>query len=97
MQTPDTKLDAAADTYRERNETYGQGWKQFGATAKSLFPDGVVLLTEDDFTRFHLYMLMIVKMTRTATANLQHADSLKDLAVYAAMLESFNEETQDGA
>ena len=53
-----------------------------------LFPDGVNLKTIDDYNTWHLFELMIVKLTRFANTNLTHRDSIHDAAVYAAMIES---------
>ena len=38
--------------------------------------------------KWHLFELMVVKLTRFANSGLTHQDSIHDLAVYAAMVES---------
>lgn len=81
-------LAEMADTYRERNKVYGDNYKRVGAVMQQLFPEGVVLRTAEDFNVWHLFELMIVKLTRFANSNLEHEDSIHDLAVYAAMVES---------
>ena len=77
-----------ADTYRERNKVYGDNYKRVGAVMAAMFPDGVQLETADEYNVWHLFELMVVKMTRFANSGLTHQDSIHDLAVYAAMVES---------
>ena len=84
-------LNQAADTFRERNAMYRENWKDVGATLAALFPGGIMLKTPQDHTRFHFVMLMVVKISRYANMwDNPHQDSMRDLAVYAAMLESFD-------
>jgi hypothetical protein len=80
-------LEAAATTFRERNEKYKDNKDNVGAVMVGMFPDGVVLKTKDDFVRWHLFELMVVKMTRFANSGLQHKDSIHDLGIYAFMVE----------
>lgn len=81
-------LDEMADTFRERNKVYGDNYKRVGDVMMALFPNGVVLRTAEDFNRWHLFELKIVKLTRFANSGLTHKDSVHDDAVYAAMVES---------
>lgn len=81
-------LAEMADTYRERNKIYGDNYKRVGAVMAALFPGGVNLSTVEDFNTWHLFELMVVKLTRFANSGLTHQDSIHDLAVYAAMVES---------
>lgn len=84
-------LNSAAETFRERNVMYRENWKDVGATLAALFPAGISLKTPQDHTRFHFLVLMIVKISRYANMwDNPHADSMRDLAVYAAMLESYD-------
>ena len=87
-------LEAAAATYRERNAIYGDNYKNTGAVMRALFPDGVTLVTADDFNRWCLFELVIVKLTRFTNSGLTHIDSIHDAAVYAAMLESLTNTTK---
>jgi hypothetical protein len=84
-------LRAAANTFEERNKTYGQNYKQVGPAMVALFPNGVTLRTADEFTRWHMFELIVVKMTRFANSGLAHEDSIHDAGVYAAMVQSFNQ------
>lgn len=77
-----------AETFRERNKVYGDNYKRVGAVMTALFPQGVSIVTPEQFNVWHLFELMVVKMTRFANSGLSHQDSIHDLAVYAAMVES---------
>ena len=76
------------ETCRERNKVYGDNYKRVGEVMSVLFPDGVELKTVEDYNIWHLFELMIVKLTRFTNSNLTHEDSIHDAAVYAAMVES---------
>lgn len=88
---PDTSVSAIlremAATFEERNAVYGNNYLRVAPVIRALWPDGVPagLVTED---RWHLFELVIVKLTRFARGNLTHIDSIHDAAVYAAMIES---------
>ena len=84
---PSDILQEMADTFRERNKVYGDNYKTVGEVMISLFPNGVQLNTVSDYNSWHLFELMIVKITRFANSNLKHKDSIHDAAVYAAMVE----------
>ncbi len=88
MKTAADILAEMADTFRERNKVYGDNYKRVGDVMAALFPAGVELSTPEDFNVWHLFELMVVKMTRFANSGLTHEDSIHDLAVYAAMVES---------
>ena len=88
-------LAEMAKTYRERNQVYGDNYKNVGKVMAILFPDGAPaeLLHSD---HFHLFELMIVKITRFAISGLSHEDSIHDTAVYAAMIEAILKEKSNG-
>jgi len=44
--------------------------------------------------RWHLFELLIVKLTRFANQSFGHQDSIHDAAIYAAMIESITEENK---
>jgi hypothetical protein len=81
-------LEEMANTYRERNAVYGDNYKRVGDVMKALFPNGVAINTAAQFNVWHLFELIVVKMTRFANSGLSHQDSIHDLGVYAAMVES---------
>lgn len=87
-------LQEAANTFKERHAVYGDNWRTVGRTMKALFPKGLALTTEDDYNRFHILMLQVVKLTRY-TENWSsggHEDSQVDLSVYAAMMVQIDQE-----
>jgi hypothetical protein len=93
MHTTDAVLERAATTFKERIPVYGNNAPKVGNALLALFPDGVTLRTAEDFTRMYLFMMLIAKEGRYANnfTNKGHADSLIDIAVFAAMLHSTDE------
>jgi len=87
-------LTDAADLYKQRDGTYGSAYKRHGAIIKAFFPNGLELVTEQDFNRFHLFNMCAGKLNRYAsTFELGgHVDSVDDLSVYAAMLQETDNE-----
>lgn len=81
-------LDRAAATFRERNAVYKDNAEVVGKVMEALFPDGVQVRTAADHKMYHLFELIIVKLTRFTQSGLTHPDSIHDLAVYAAMCEN---------
>lgn len=81
-------LREAAEIYEARNKVYGDNYKLVGKVMEGLFPDGVQLNSVDDYNRFHLLELAVVKLTRYCNNwdKGGHEDSLKDLSVYAMMI-----------
>jgi len=77
-----------AAIFEQRNTIYGANYLNIGPMFAILFPEGLTLRTADDFNRFHLYMLEMVKLTRYGAQFEKggHADSADDGAVYWAML-----------
>lgn len=93
VETPADILSGLADLYRQRNAVYKDNWKHVGPVMAGFYPDGVTLNTPEDFIRFHLFMLMIIKLTRyTNNWSAGHSDSLRDTAVYSAMLDAADAE-----
>jgi len=88
-------LAEGANTFRERNKVYGDNYKRAGGAFAALFPNGVTLKTKEDHDRFHLFSLIVVKLSRYAVsieAGKPHRDSIHDAGVYCAMVESVDEE-----
>lgn len=94
MKTADQFLTEAAETFKEKNKEYGDNYKNVGGAMAALFPDGVTLKTADDFNRFHIFMLGVVKQSRYCINWNKggHQDSVHDNTVYSAMLESIDAE-----
>ncbi|MCP3685788.1 MAG: hypothetical protein GY861_24330 [bacterium] len=82
------------DTFKERNEEYGDAYKTAGGILCKMFPDGVTLKTESDFIRYSLFSHSFNKLLRYASNFNRggHEDSAKDLSVYAAMLREMDQE-----
>lgn len=89
-------LSEAAKTFRERNAVYADNYKLVAPVIRALFPNGVPgeLVTTE---HWHLFELIVVKLTRFAQSQLTHQDSMRDTAVYAAMIESIlsNQENEN--
>lgn len=90
-------LFQSAQTMLERNKVYGSNYKMVGKLFVDLFPEGLTLKTEDEFNRFHLFMLEIVKLSRYAVNYKSggHSDSRVDGIVYAAMVEALDRGVKD--
>lgn len=87
MATADEVLNEMAETYRERNAVYGDNFRMVGPLLNVLHPEGVALNTSEDHEVFHLWSLVMVKLSRFAISDLEHEDSCHDAAVYLAMIE----------
>lgn len=81
-------MDSMAETYKDRAKLYKNNYELIGRILEAAFPDGVTLKTADEHNRWHLYMMMLVKISRLACTGISHVDSAHDCAVYSAMLES---------
>lgn len=82
-------LKKHASIFEQRNAVYGDNYRMVGRIMVAMFPDGVPKIeTVEDFNRWHLFELAIVKLSRYAV-NYQaggHEDSLDDMIVYLAMV-----------
>ena len=94
----DEILEQAAATYRERNKEYGENYRVFGRVMDALFPDGLTIKGQDEWNRFHLWLLAVVKMTRYVQ-NFKdgHDDSILDEIVYLAMTLQLDRERRSNA
>lgn len=87
--TTDEILQAAARTFKERAAVYRDNPVRYGNAMLALFPNGLQLNSAEDHHRFHLFALAVVKLTRYAVQwENGHQDSVRDAAVYLAMLEA---------
>lgn len=86
-------LRAMADTFEERNAVYGDNYRRVAPVIEALWPGGVPgsLVTEP---HWHLFELIVVKLTRFVISDLTHTDSIHDAAIYAAMIETHLKEKQ---
>jgi hypothetical protein len=96
MNTAADVLDDMAATFRERNAVYGDNFKMVGRMMAVLFPKGAPpeLLHSD---QFHLFELILVKLSRYAISGLEHVDSIHDAGVYCAMCEAINLNKQENS
>lgn len=76
-----------ANTYAERQRTYGDSYLKVGKIVKILWPDGVPneVASGDSY---NLFIIKLVKLVRFAHSNLTHIDSIHDDAVYSALIEA---------
>lgn len=93
-----TLLRESADTFEERGRQYGYIYKTMHPDVFcALFPNGMVLKTHDDFTRFALINAVVGKLTRYVN-NFDkggHRDSLIDIVNFAAMLNGVDDEVRE--
>jgi hypothetical protein len=86
-------LEAARKTFEERGKVYGHGgFAEHGQVLRALFPDGLLLSTAEEFSRFVLFNNLLTKFCRYAH-NLKaggHRDSVHDMGVYAFILEAYD-------
>jgi hypothetical protein len=90
---PSDHLRNAAGLIEQRQHIYGSNYNRIGPMISALFPEGVQLKTADDLGRFHILALMCAKLGRYAW-NFSaggHADSLSDIAAYAAILQNLDD------
>jgi hypothetical protein len=81
-------LAQMAATFRERNAVYKENAKMAGEVLAALYPNGVTLKTAADHEWWHVWCLLFVKLTRFVVSEHTHVDSIHDLAVYAAIIET---------
>jgi hypothetical protein len=80
-------LREAAALHLERAATYRDNHERLAKMLAALFPDGITLRIAEDYARFLLLALELVKLTRYAVQwEHGHNDSLHDAIVYLAML-----------
>jgi Cdc6-like AAA superfamily ATPase len=90
---PADLLRKLADLQEQKDDEYRFSWRHFGPIMAALFPEGLTLYGARDFGRFAVMTHIVSKLHRYAL-NFEtggHQDSLKDLAVYAAMLASLDD------
>ncbi len=92
MKTGADILEAAVQTFRERNEIYNDNYLRLAKASNAMFPTGLTLQTEDDWVRLYFFLAIVTKLSRYATNwKTGHKDSIHDAVVYSAMLEAYDE------
>lgn len=98
---PDEILMKASELYEKKSEEYGDNWKRVGPILRLVFrniiPQNFEMNREGPWywERIHLITMIVIKLTRFIVAmekGENHKDSTRDLVVYAAMLDSLEEE-----
>lgn len=88
-------FDEAKKLHIAKGEEYGNTSAMFGNVLLALFPDGINIDCAADANKFGIYFMMIHKMMRIASTGFKSKDSVRDLCVYAAMLEELLEDNSD--
>lgn len=91
--SPADCLAAGVALFKQRNLTYREAYIGFGDVMAALYPDGIKVSGPERFAELGILVQIVSKITRmTGNADLAiHRDSVSDLKVYAAMLESLLE------
>ena len=84
---PADVLEKVAATMRERNKAYKDSYIQHGDIMATLFPNGIELVTPEDFAMFGIMNMMVSKLYRFAASDMLHVDSVHDLCAYSAIAE----------
>ncbi len=80
-------LRRAAETNEERGAIYGDNISRIPIIRRAFFPDGVPQAVLDS-PQYHLFEMIIMKLSRWSITELKHKDSIHDVCVYAAMAEA---------
>lgn len=90
-------LEESAEVYKERSAVYKDNFRTVGRVMYALFPDGRPgLQFPEDYDRWHIFELVIVKLTRYANNyDTPHEDSLLDMLPYLGILGSLDEEHRE--
>jgi hypothetical protein len=85
-------MEEASKTFKARQAVYGDNYKLAAEALKAFFPDGVDLKTSEDQERYHIFMLIVVKLSRYANGwKSPHQDSIHDAGIYSFMLEAIDQ------
>lgn len=97
MKTANKFMEEGASTFAERGKVYGNNYLAFGQVMLALFPAGMKVETEKDWNRLGIFVQIMSKITRYCEnwENGGHPDSIHDAMVYAAMMSSVDELTDD--
>lgn len=88
-----TILEEASQTFKAKNAEYGDNWEKVGKILNILYPNGIEIKSEDEHNRFQMLMMILGKLTRYINNwKSGHIDSIHDLIVYAALLQSIDNE-----
>lgn len=98
IEQPDEILQRLVDLRKAKHAEYGRTPYVHGHVMAALFPDGLTLTTPADHARFGILTMQVSKICRYAQnfGKGGHPDSMDDLAVYAAMLNSMDQDVVYG-
>src|SRR5207237_1228115 len=85
----DKTLEEMAATFRERNMLYGDNWLTVGEVMLALFPRGIEITDAEEHIIMHWISWIIGKLTRFINTGMSDTDSIHDVGVYCAMLETY--------
>lgn len=81
-------LKEKADLFEAKGKEYGNTYKEYGNVMLALFPEGIKTEnTKEWWNKFGIFNMLVHKLMRIAKTNFSSVDSIKDVQVYAAMLE----------
>jgi len=81
-------LKEKAKLFEEKGKEYGHSYLQYGDVMVALFPKGLPKIeTKKEWNKFGIFNMLVHKLIRLANTNFESVDSIKDIQVYAAMLE----------
>lgn len=90
-------LNKAKKTYKDKSIIYGKSYKNHGKIMKGLFPQGIILETEEDFSRFGILNMIVGKLHRYCNSFQKKVDckdsiidSIHDLGMYSFILEELD-------
>lgn len=101
--SPEDILFDSAETYREKNDDYGDSWRQVGEFLYELADGEVTLDSKEDFISFGLFTRRLDKMARAFNGEFNSedlnfesvVDSHEDESVYSAMAASLQHSRGD--
>lgn len=76
-----------AELFEAKDKEYGDNYLRAGNVMRHMFPEGLDLVSPEDFNRFALINQMVNKIMRYSQNFKKggHIDSLDDLSIYAMM------------
>jgi len=80
-------LRGDAAMFEQRNAIWKSNHAQVGAIMSILYPEGIDLTTPEAHQKYHILSQVVGKLSRFAVSGNASRDSLKDMRVYAAILE----------
>lgn len=90
-------LENSTEVYYDRSAVYKDNFRSVGRVMVALFPNGrPPLVTAADYDRWHIFELLIVKLTRYANNyDVPHEDSLIDMLPYIGILGALDQELRE--